>query len=198
MEQLLEVRRPGQRRGRQLEVLVRWMGRDTGRWERGQGDWERWEDSWQPIGDLVGKLKKEARRMERERYAGGGPAAVQAKAQTARRQRAVRVRKSWGTARQAAVARVREVEGRLVSMARRAAARKRRRPEDDWVQQSDAERQRRWETLHGEPRPKRRIERTCDARKRRRRESMESDWAWWLANGESGGSCGPAPTWGAA
>ena len=78
------------------------MGRDTGRWERGRGDWERWEDSWQPIGDLVGKLKKEARRMERERYAGSGPAAVQAKAQTARRQRAVRVRKAWGTARQAA------------------------------------------------------------------------------------------------
>ena len=75
MEQLLDVRRPSKRRGRELEMLVRCnveahrtlLGEGTGDWER----LPRWDDSCQPIGDLVGKLKAEARRMERERYAGG-------------------------------------------------------------------------------------------------------------------------------
>ena len=85
-------------------------------------------------------------------------------------------------------------EERLRRMATRVAARKRQRAEGGWVQLSDAERQRVWESAYGERRLKRRIERTIDMRKRRRREEREASWVKWWAGEGSGGDCGSAPT----
>ena len=62
-------------------------------------------------------------------------------------------------AEEAAADAAREVEARLASMAQRAASRKRQRGHEEWVLETDAERQRRWEVMHGEPRPRRRARR---------------------------------------
>ena len=53
----MEVRRPSKRQGRQLEVLIRWVGTE-------------WEDTWQPVrkATLTRELYIQARRMERVRY----------------------------------------------------------------------------------------------------------------------------------
>ena len=53
----MEVRRPSKRQGRQLEVLIRWVGTE-------------WEDTWQPVrkATLTRDLYEQARRMERARY----------------------------------------------------------------------------------------------------------------------------------
>ena len=61
VEALLDVRRPEERHGLQLEVLVRWRGEDpvTGAY---------WGEEWRNIMDLTGDLKEGARRMERTKY----------------------------------------------------------------------------------------------------------------------------------
>ena len=61
VEALLDVRRPEERHGLQLEVLVRWRGEDpvTGAY---------WGEEWRNIMDLTGDLKEEARRKERSKY----------------------------------------------------------------------------------------------------------------------------------
>ena len=55
MDRLVEVRRPGGA-GRRLDVLVRWEG--------------AWRDSWRSVTDLTADMRKRARVMEREAYAG--------------------------------------------------------------------------------------------------------------------------------
>ena len=63
VEKLLDVRRPEQRRGTQLEVQVQWRGADP---------WDRpWPIEWQPLRWLTHDLKLEARRMERRRWPSG-------------------------------------------------------------------------------------------------------------------------------
>ena len=60
VEKLLDVRKPEQRRGTQLEVQVQWRGADP---------WDRpWPIEWKPLRWLTHDLKLEARRMERRRW----------------------------------------------------------------------------------------------------------------------------------
>ena len=64
VEQLLDVRRPKLRRGRQLEVRVAWVS-------RGVVESVRWRPSWTPVGWLSADLRREARRMEGVKYGSG-------------------------------------------------------------------------------------------------------------------------------
>ena len=67
VERLLDVERPALRAGTQLNVKLRWAGRDSGAWDEGRGDWEPWEDSWVSIEHCA-----RVRRVEEGGAANGG------------------------------------------------------------------------------------------------------------------------------
>ena len=63
LQEVVEVRRPAKRRGRQLEALLRWRGVDpaTG---------VAWADEWKPVSTqyLTEDVRAKARRMEAAKY----------------------------------------------------------------------------------------------------------------------------------
>ena len=67
MRGIRAVRRHEGRRGRPLDVLVEWEGKDS------EGD--LWEESWVSVTYLTADLRVEARRLEAELF---GPRATQA------------------------------------------------------------------------------------------------------------------------
>ena len=68
VEGIIRVERPVNRRGSQLDCLVRWKGEDHGRWEGGRGDGESWEESWESVTTLGAYWKQAARQMESDKY----------------------------------------------------------------------------------------------------------------------------------
>ena len=67
VEKVLDVRRPAQRKGQQLDALLKWAGADglTG---------EAWPPMWKTIVDLTADLRDEARRLERRKWPPPPPA----------------------------------------------------------------------------------------------------------------------------